>query len=333
MVASGTTEDRMRIPLPLTIAALVAGCDLGAGGAETGDTDDTGCWCCDVPVVEHSDTLEVDAEAYATALGDDGAMSEAECLALCKDTVEQMYQWVEGVSCADAGPTAEGGAIDCTYKAQSYCEGRASAAVDGPAEGSGPDALAAWLARAARAEAASVTSFLHLARELEAHGAPPELIRRARRAAADEVRHARVMGAFAAAHGGRAAAPGAVPLPARPLEALAVENAVEGCVGETWAAVVAAWQGRHAADAELRAAMRRIAADEAEHAELAWAIDDWLRARLDAPAIARVDAARRAAADALIAATDVTPAPDAVGSPTGPVARRLATRLFDALIA
>ena len=43
-------------------------------------------------------------------------------------------------------------------------------------------------------------------------------------------------------------------------------------MNETWAALVAAHQSVYAEDAALRAIYRRITADEARHAELAWAI-------------------------------------------------------------
>ncbi|HEX7604543.1 MAG TPA: hypothetical protein VF316_23155, partial [Polyangiaceae bacterium] len=33
---------------------------------------------------------------------------------------------------------------------------------------------------------------------------------------------------------------------------VAIENAVEGCVGETWAALLAAWQAESSEDPELR---------------------------------------------------------------------------------
>jgi hypothetical protein len=42
---------------------------------------------------------------------------------------------------------------------------------------------------------------------------------------------------------------------ARSLESIAIENAVEGCVNETWAALVATLQAAHATDPELRAVM------------------------------------------------------------------------------
>ncbi len=83
--------------------------------------------------------------------------------------------------------------------------------------------------------------------------------------------------------------------PVRGLLAIAIENAVEGCVYETWAALSAAHQARHARDGEVRRAFAVIAADEARHAELAWTIDAWLAARLSASERDEVSAARSGA--------------------------------------
>lgn len=66
----------------------------------------------------------------------------------------------------------------------------------------------------------------------------------------------------------------------RPLAALAAENAIEGCARESYGALVAAWQATHAIDDDVRAAYASIARDEARHALLSAAIDDWARTRL-----------------------------------------------------
>jgi hypothetical protein len=83
--------------------------------------------------------------------------------------------------------------------------------------------------------------------------------------------------------------------PIRDLEAIAVENAVEGCVREAFGALVASWQAVAAVDPLVRATMARIARDETRHAALALQIAGWLRGRLDTAARVRVEQARRAA--------------------------------------
>lgn len=158
-----------------------------------------------------------------------------------------------------------------------------------PASGS---ALGRYLASATHLEAASVHAFERLAAELDTYGAPGGLVHAARRSARDEVRHARVMARIARRFGGEPPRVRIAPARARNLEALALENAVEGCVRETFGALVASWQARNAQDAELRHEMTRIAFDETRHAALAWAIARAIETRLDDRAKRRVARAR-----------------------------------------
>jgi hypothetical protein len=64
-------------------------------------------------------------------------------------------------------------------------------------------------------------------------------------------------------------------------------------VRETYAALVAAVQGREAKDRTVGSVMRRIARDELRHAALAWAVAAWADTKLDGAARERVRAARR----------------------------------------
>ena len=159
-----------------------------------------------------------------------------------------------------------------------------------------PGAVGEWFAATAHLEAASVPAFERLLAELQAHGAPEALLQASLAAADDERRHARAMTAMAGRHGAAVVAVELEPARPRELLALALENAVEGCVQETWAALLAAHQAESADDPEVRVLMAEIAADETRHAELAWAIDAWLRTRLSADEQRQVDAARAAAA-------------------------------------
>jgi hypothetical protein len=144
----------------------------------------------------------------------------------------------------------------------------------------------AWL------EAASVPAFLRLADELKAHGAPEVLVRAARRSAGDEIRHTRAAGALARRHGAPVPEVELRPFSSRSLEAMLLENAREGCVRETFGAVVAGWQARHAQDAQVRAELGRIAEEELRHAELAWAVDAWAEEQLTPEERQRVRDAR-----------------------------------------
>lgn len=197
-------------------------------------------------------------------------------------------------------------------------------------EGSTPPSVrargeAGALARLALLERESVPAFERLAAELAAHGAPAALVREAKRAANDERMHARVMTRLARRAG--ATVPrwrpprGGV----RPLRALAEENAREGCVRETYGALVAAWQCLRAADPKLRAAMRVIARDETRHAALAWRVDAWARGMLSADERAALDAIRDAEVRTLRdeAMRPVEPRRRALGLPGGGDAQRL----------
>lgn len=141
-----------------------------------------------------------------------------------------------------------------------------------------PPTHVAWL------EAASVPAFLRLAAEL---------------AAGDEVRHTRAMQALARRHGAAMPEVDIPPFQPRSLEDMCTENAVEGCVRETFGALVTGWQARTAGDADVRRALGPISRDELRHAELAWAVDAWAAGRLSALERERIRQARREALSAL----------------------------------
>lgn len=184
---------------------------------------------------------------------------------------------------------------------------------------SGHVAIGEYFAAAARLEAASVTAFQVLRDELAAHGAPAALLVAAAQAAEDEVRHARVTAALAARYGATAEAPRVDPAALRSLEAIAIENAVEGCVRETYGALVGAFQAAAATDPEVARAMAGIAEDEARHAALAWQIAAWAEPQLSDAGRARVRTAQQDAVAALRAelATPVEPSLQALAGVPG----------------
>ncbi len=204
-----------------------------------------------------------------------------------------------------------------------------------------PFELGSYFARMAYGEAASVHAFAGLEADLVRWGAPAKLVAAASRAARDEVRHARVMERRARACGAPVAV--AVPRvrrrssrsPARSLESIARENAVEGCIHETFGALQLRWQAKHARAATDRRLFARVAADETRHAALSWLVAQWAEPLLDARARKRVDAARSCAMRALRkklgtpARADTSAVDREVGRP--PAAHAVA--LFDGLIA
>jgi hypothetical protein len=138
------------------------------------------------------------------------------------------------------------------------------------------------LASQAHLERASVDAFLELAGQVAAHGAPARLVERLRRAASEEVEHARVVGELARARGCEPPPADVTPAGPKSLLDIALENAREGCVRETWGAAVAVVQGERAGDRDVREAMRGIARDELGHAALSWDLAVWLETRLSA---------------------------------------------------
>lgn len=148
-----------------------------------------------------------------------------------------------------------------------------------------------YLATMATLEAAAVPAFGRMIRELCELRAPAPLVDQARRARWDEVRHAAIIGAHARRWGGRMRKPEVAALPTRSRFEIARENVTEGCVRETWGALVAHAQAHRAHDPKLRRDLARIAHDESRHAALSWAVDGWLRAGLDAAARRRLDRA------------------------------------------
>jgi hypothetical protein len=136
----------------------------------------------------------------------------------------------------------------------------------------------AWL-EDARMEHASIASFARFVLDLLAFGAPSELVDEAQRAMADEIRHARCCFSVATAYSGVAWGPGPLPLegvaPSCSLAEAAAAAAREGCVGETVAALALGRQSETAQIPVLRTLLRQIAADEANHAELAWKFLQW----------------------------------------------------------
>jgi hypothetical protein len=140
--------------------------------------------------------------------------------------------------------------------------------------------LAALWTADALAEHASVASFARFTLQLLAHAAPPGLVLQAVAAQTDEVAHARAAFALASLYAGAPVGPGPLAIDGaldgpHDLVGLATAVVLEGCVGETLAAAELDLASRTCSDPALAATLRRIAADEQRHAELAWRTVRW----------------------------------------------------------
>ncbi len=207
---------------------------------------------------------------------------------------------------------------------------------EGLAPGGSMVRLADYLSGCARLEAASVFAFERMKDELERFDAPGPLIEAAERARVDEVRHAAQVAFLAGRHGGSFEQPERPTWGERSLEAFALENAVEGCVRETFGALLGCWQAEHAGDEVVRHLMAGISDDEVRHASLAWNVHRWVMGRLDAAARARVRSAMDAAFDELEAGAEVGEPSDKIavlGLPDVAASRVLVATLRERLAA
>jgi hypothetical protein len=277
-----------------------------------------GC-CHDVAATGY--TVDVDAAAFDDA--DGGANGFKVCANICRQNECSGYTLDGGtakVHCVEVGgrscgfPVAGGPAPLRLRPVAIFCD----------------DPVGAWFARMAHVEGAAVYGFLQLAGELQRLGAPAELVDAAHEAAGDERRHARI--ARRLAREARATVPAVEidPTPPRDAFQVALGNAVDGGVFETFGVLVTHWQSRTAAGRRVRAAFCRIHEDELRHAELARAVARWLEPRLTPPERARIAEARRAAAARLRRDLEA-PVPERLvklaGLPPPEVTRRWAARM------
>jgi hypothetical protein len=191
-----------------------------------------------------------------------------------------------------------------------------------------------YFAASSYLEAVSVHAFARLAAELISHGAPAELVNAARRGQRDEVRHAHATRALARHFGVPVKWPARPRLAVRSLAAMAIENAVEGCVRETYGAALAYARALRVADDQVRDVMRSIARDECKHAELSWKVAAWAMPRLTPREREVMRAAMRAAARELLSGGDdeLDAATSLIcGMPSRGQRRRMAALLDDTL--
>jgi hypothetical protein len=274
------------------------------------------CWC-ELPQTQRWVACGGDAEAGACPVGQ------------CSDAASQMF--CPGQRCDFLAVEAGASLVEC-YNGDEACGRRPRGFVPPPVSGKSP--MARYFAGCAQLEAASIDAFEILAAELEGFDAPRRLVREAKRAARDEIRHAMTMARLA----GRREAMSERQKPSREarrsLRAVAIENCAEGCVRETYGALVAMWQARTAADVRVRRAMQRIGADEARHAQLAWDVQRWMNRRLSPAARRAVERARKDALGRLLAAlgrSRPSPVARALGLPQASEALAMFERLAEAV--
>lgn len=136
----------------------------------------------------------------------------------------------------------------------------------------------AWEA-AGQMEHASVAAFARFQLHLLSLGAPAELIERTNDALADETKHTKMCFGLASAYRGSKVGPGPLDvsdaLGDGSWETILATTILEGCLGETAAALEAAEAAASCEDREVRAVLLTITEDETRHAELAWRFVRW----------------------------------------------------------
>jgi hypothetical protein len=261
---------------------------------------------------------------YPAGVDPSDGFDQTECAKLCGKSPNGFQYWGCGEYLLDDLP---GPSVEC----YTCVEGRRPEGfVERPLERT----VAGWLAHAADLDRVSIDAFRIHAREHAIHGAPHELVSGAWSAAEDEVRHARALGGLARREGATLAEEPVVQRPTRDLLAVALENAVEGCVRETFGAIVAGWQAKHAHRLDIRRAMARIYVDETAHAELAWNVHASIMTKLSGAERIEIDAAMGRAFAELTRSAG-TPLPDPwigdLGLPRPAQARRLVRDLVASL--
>jgi hypothetical protein len=134
-------------------------------------------------------------------------------------------------------------------------------------------------ARIGQMEHASIAAFARFALQLLSVGAPPELIAATNAAMVDETLHTRLAFGLASVYRGHALGPAALDctgaLGACDLESIVMGTLLEGCIGETLAALDAKRALERCEDRAVSAVLETIVKDETRHAELAWKFVQW----------------------------------------------------------
>ena len=283
---SGTEDSG--VVSPTTIAAVTHDLDTCEG------LDD---WCSAASM-----TFEWDRESLETYIGDDNAVSAEECSNICIGALEEAQEYYDYLcSCDYQGLNEQNkDVIVCSYYNNCMVEGRAHADVERVHVGHGKTRKGAWLSKATHSEATSVIAFLQLYQELGTHGAPQDLRMRCLQAAQEEKNHMEMLCTHARNERGIFPELKSISTPSRSLFEIAMENAIEGCVNETYAALQAHHQAIHAHEKSIRETFAQIAHDETKHAELAYHLHAWCMTQLTQDEIAQIHTAQKTAFARLI---------------------------------
>jgi hypothetical protein len=217
--------------------------------------------------------------AFACQAATDTCASDADCTGGAQCSLEGSARHCKPMNCAVGRPFLVGGAalVANAVRREDWTSGLVPN-LDGLDAGA-REKLAVHWRDIALMEHASIAAFARFTLEALSVGAPPDFVNLAQAAMADETAHARDAFALASAYAGATIGPGALAtenaLGGRSLLDILETTILEGCIGETVAAVEAAEALAHATDPAVREALTLVTADETRHAELAWRFVRW----------------------------------------------------------
>ena len=135
-----------------------------------------------------------------------------------------------------------------------------------------------YFARLAQEEATAVFAFGELLEHLNRWEAPESLQDWCGQIIDEEQTHALMMSGLAHRNGQKSACIQFPSVNQVSMKEMAIHNALTGCIGETWSAVLLRYQSEHAP--KYNGVFKRIAKDETSHAEFSWVLHEWLMSKL-----------------------------------------------------
>ena len=302
----------MNIQTILLSSLALVGCNIIKSNTDdTSNTPPTGGGNCGGDYTFEEDR-EITAGVLESLLNGSDDLATVTCEDLCR---YYQYDMVDMTSCDallnfetlpddfyDMSSSEVVGTVECSGVAELICEGRRPIGyIDSCGQRRG---LGEYCAHVAQLEAASIIAFVELARQLKCHGAPAHLIQRCLMAAKDEIHHANAFMTLAKNFGETIPAIIREKAP-EDLFHIALHNAVEGCVFETWAALKAHHQSIHCQIPTLKKLYARVADDETRHGQLAWDLHHWLMTQLSETQRSMITSAQR---DAFVRLQDIAAA-------------------------
>ena len=268
----------------------------------TTDADCNGLLC-----ASYVDNPGCNFPAFACQTPEDECMSDSDCDAGLRCSIVDGYRECMGETCAIGRPFLVGGEVRTAELAprRDWLAELEPPCLDDLSDTARGELAAAWT-QIGLLEHASVAAFARFSLELLSFGAPADLVAKSAQAMSDETDHARKAFALASAYAAAPRGPGVLSvtgeLLASRLEDSVVTAFVEGCIGETVAALEAREAADRATDPTVRAVLSRVAEEEGRHALLAYEFVKWALsrcpARLGQELAALLDQALASAAEA-----------------------------------